>query len=94
MTQVRSQFVRGWLIRGWFIFAGLVLAASPVRAEDKPKECEPQPTCEFSNLVIKPGAPTPGIKPQDQTTPGVNLQGKLPVELRETYRLPNMAVET
>jgi hypothetical protein len=70
-----------------------VLAASPIRAEDKPKECEPQPTCEFSNLVIKPGAPTPGIKPQDQTTPGVNLQGKAPIELRDTYRLPNTAVE-
>jgi hypothetical protein len=88
MTQFRSRFVGCWLA-----FAGLVLAASPIRAEDKPKPCEPQPTCEFSSLVIKPGAPTPGIKPQDQTTPGVNLQGKLPIELRETYRLPNTAVE-
>jgi hypothetical protein len=87
MTQFKSQFAGCWLA-----FAGLMLAASPMRAEDKPKECEPQPTCEFSNLVIKPGAPTPGIKPQDQTTPGVNLQGKLPIELRETYRLPNPAV--
>jgi hypothetical protein len=87
---------RGWLGRFvgcWLAFAGLVLAASPIRAEDKPRECEPQPTCEFSNLVIKPGAPTPGIKPQDQTTPGVNLQGKAPIELRDTYRLPNTAVE-
>ena len=89
MMQFRSRFVGCWLA-----FTGLVLAASPIRAEDKPKPpCEPQPTCEFSNLVIKPGAPTPGIKPQDQTTPGVNLQGKAPIELRDTYRLPNTAIE-
>jgi len=89
-----TQF-RGWLgrlVRGWFAFAILALATSPIRAEDKPK-CQPQPTCEFSNLVIKPGAPTPGIKSQDQATPGVNLQGKLPTELRDTYRLPNMTIE-
>ena len=82
---------RGWLFSGWFAFAALVSAASPVRAMDRPKPpCEPQPTCEFSNLVIKPGAPTPGIKPQDQATPGVSLQGKLPTELRDTYRLPEV----
>jgi hypothetical protein len=83
---------RGWIVRGWFAFTVLVLAISPIRADDK-KECQPQPTCEFSNLVIKPGAPTPGIKPQDQAPPGVNLQGKLPTELRDTYRLPNTAVD-
>jgi hypothetical protein len=90
---VRGWFFKGWLVRVWFAFAVLVLATSPMRAEDKPPECQPQPTCEFSKLVIKPGAPTPGIKPQDQAPPGVNLQGKLPIELRETYRLPNMAIE-
>lgn len=82
-----TQF-RVWFVRGCFAFAGLALATSPILAEDKQKECEPQPTCEFSNLVIKPGAPTPGIKPQDQATPGVSLQGKLPTEFRDTYRLP------
>jgi hypothetical protein len=73
------------------VFSILVLATSSIRAEDKPKECEPQPTCEFSNLVIKPGAQTPGIKPQDRGTPAVNLQGKFPTEFRDTYRLPEMA---
>ena len=49
------------LAKSWLVFAVLVFATSPIRAEDKPKECEPQPTCEFDNLVIKPGAQTPGI---------------------------------
>jgi hypothetical protein len=90
MRQFRNWLVRLWLVRGWLVFLILVLVTSSIRAEDKPRECEPQPTCEFSNLVIKPGAQTPGIKPQDRETPALNLQGKLPTDLRDTYRLPEM----
>ena len=64
--------------------------ALPAVADDpKPPKCEPQPTCEFDNLVIKPGAPTPGLKPQDKAVQGIDIQGKEPSEARGTYRLPD-----
>jgi hypothetical protein len=83
------------------LFKALVLATlfanpMPVFAEEATKQpCEPQPTCEFSNLVIKPGAPTPGTNLQDIVRPGgtggVDIQSRQPSDLRGSYRLPEGA---
>lgn len=70
----------------------LTLGSLPAAADDqKPSKCEPQPTCEFGNLIIKPGAPTPGLKPQDKGPPGIDFQGNTPPDFRGSYRLPDTA---
>jgi hypothetical protein len=70
----------------------VALLANPlpsIAEEATPTPCEPQPTCEFSKLVIKPGAPTPGANLQDIVKPGgIDIQTKQPSELRGSYRLP------
>jgi hypothetical protein len=70
--------------------AMLIATALPAFAEDaKTKPCEPQPTCEFGDLVIKPGAPTPGLKPQDSfKSGGIDIQSRQSSDLRNSYRLP------
>jgi hypothetical protein len=79
-----------------FVLAMLFVNPIPVFAEEATTQpCEPQPTCEFSNLVIKPGAPTPGAKLQDIIRPGgtggVDTQSGQPSDLRGSYRLPEGA---
>jgi len=70
--------------------AALIATSLPAFAEDPAsKPCEPQPTCEFGNLVIKPGAPTPGVKPQDTLRNGIDMQSREPSDLRNSYRLPD-----
>lgn len=71
-------------------FAALTLASLQAAAEDqKPTKCEPQPTCEFGNLIIKPGAPTPGLKTHDKGPGGIDFQGEKSPDFRGTYRLPD-----
>ena len=78
----------------WPVCSSFLLSmTSSALAEDPKPPCTPQPTCEFSELIIKPGAPTPGLKPQDNVVPGLKIQGLQPSDLRNSYRLPNMALE-
>ena len=73
-----------------FVFAALIACPWPALAEDAAaKPCEPQPTCEFDNLVIKPGAPTTGVAVQDAVRPGgIDIQQPASPDLRGSYRLP------
>ena len=67
------------------VFA-LVGQSSTASAEDK-TNCEPQPNCRLKFIVIKPGAPTPGLNSQ---TRGLDTKGVILMDAgRESYRLPS-----
>jgi hypothetical protein len=48
-----------------------------------PHPCEPWPNCQLDSLVIKPGAPNTGLRPQ-----GVRPSAPAPDEDRGSLRLP------
>jgi hypothetical protein len=51
---------------------------------------EDQPYCEFSQLIIKPGAPGTGLRSY-RRTPGITINGLRPID-RNALRLPNASV--
>ena len=48
--------------------------------------CEPWPNCQLDSLVIKPGAPNTGLRPQ-----AVRPDAQQPAEDRGSLRLPKSA---
>jgi hypothetical protein len=72
------------------MFARLAIACALILATrgfavaaDAQHSCEPWPNCQLDSLVIKPGAPNTGLRPQ-----GVRPNAPDPDEDRGSLRLP------
>jgi hypothetical protein len=49
--------------------------------------CAPWPNCQLDHLVISPGAPGTGLRPQER--PGLQMQDMAPDRGRGSLRLPS-----
>ena len=77
----------------FLVLAFFVATAPSAIAEEAKVPCTPQPACEFDDLIIKPAAPTPGLKPQDNVPRGINIQGLEPSD-RSSFRMPGNSMKS
>jgi hypothetical protein len=69
------------------VLAALLVMMSATRAQDvqTPPTCKPWPACSILKSPLNPGAPTPGLRPQEK----VNTDGLTDKRIdRNMYRLP------
>jgi len=81
-------------LRAAIAFAMVFSLEGFARAEDKEPAhgCEPWPNCQLDHLIITPGAPNTGLRPQGRA-PGIEVQDKGPSEYRGSLRLPESDVK-
>jgi hypothetical protein len=64
-----------------------LLTAAKAEEQQPSHPCNPWPNCQLDRLVINPGAPNTGLRPQGR--PGLQMQDAAPNQERGSLRLPS-----